>query len=382
MNFSGEDSFTARASDGSLFSEDVNFTIQVAAINDSPFLDSATYTGTEDQLLKGQLTAVDIESDNLIFSVVSTTHNGSLELSQDGVFTYNPVGNYFGEDSFTARVGDGFTFSAETNFKIQVGAVNDLPVLGTATFTVSEDQSLQGQLTGVDIESNGALELSEDGAFSYSPTVNFAGEDKFTARASDGALLSEDVNFTIQVAAINDSPVLESTTYTATEDQLLQGQLTAVDIEGGNLIFSVVSTTTTGSLELSEDGMFSYSPAANFSGEDSFTARVSDGSLFSDNVNFTIDIEGDSLTFSVVSTTSNGSLELSEDGVFSYSPAANFFGEDSFTARTSDGSLLSEDVNFTIQVAAKNDSPVLVSATYTATEDQLLQLYPPPLMAH
>jgi len=415
-NFSGEDSFTARASDGSLFSEDVNFTIQVAAINDSPFLDSATYTGTEDQLLKGQLTAVDIESDNLIFSVVSTTHNGSLELSQDGVFTYNPVGNYFGEDSFTARVGDGFTFSAETNFKIQVGAVNDLPVLGTATFTVSEDQSLQGQLTGVDIEgdslmfsvvsttSNGALELSEDGAFSYSPTVNFAGEDKFTARASDGALLSEDVNFTIQVAAINDSPVLESTTYTATEDQLLQGQLTAVDIEGGNLIFSVVSTTTTGSLELSEDGMFSYSPAANFSGEDSFTARVSDGSLFSDNVNFTIqvaaindapvlnsaiytvsedqllqnrltavDIEGDSLTFSVVSTTSNGSLELSEDGVFSYSPAANFFGEDSFTARTSDGSLLSEDVNFTIQVAAKNDSPVLVSATYTATEDQLLQ---------
>ncbi len=70
------------------------------------------------------------------------------------------------------------------------------------------------------------------------------------------------------------------------------------------------------------------------------------------------DVDGDSLTPSLVSGPSNGTLTLNSDGSFTYTPNANFNGTDTFTYKVSDGTLDSNVATVTITVNAVNDAPV------------------------
>lgn len=80
------------------------------------------------------------------------------------------------------------------------------------------------------------------------------------------------------------------------------------------------------------------------------------------------DPDGDSLTASVVTGPSNGTLSLSTNGAFTYSPAANWFGTDSFVYAASDGTT-SSTATATITVRSVNDPPVAASGTATTPED-------------
>jgi VCBS repeat-containing protein len=64
------------------------------------------------------------------------------------------------------------------------------------------------------------------------------------------------------------------------------------------------------------------------------------------------DPDGDTLSAVVVGEPSNGTLTLDTDGSFTYAPAANFDGTDSFTYRTGDGVLESNTATVTITVTA------------------------------
>jgi hypothetical protein len=69
------------------------------------------------------------------------------------------------------------------------------------------------------------------------------------------------------------------------------------------------------------------------------------------------DPEGGPLTASDASDPSNGSVSLDSDGSFSYTPLANFFGDDQFTYRANDETGSSSTATVTIHVAPVNDSP-------------------------
>ena len=69
------------------------------------------------------------------------------------------------------------------------------------------------------------------------------------------------------------------------------------------------------------------------------------------------DPEHDPLTASLVSGTSNGTLNLRSDGSFDYTPNAEYFGDDAFTYRASDPSGGSSTATATIHVQPVNDSP-------------------------
>jgi VCBS repeat-containing protein len=67
---------------------------------------------------------------------------------------------------------------------------------------------------------------------------------------------------------------------------------------------------------------------------------------------------------------SHGSLTLNANGSFSYTPAANYNGTDSFTYRASDGTLTSNLATVTITLSAVNDAPtVTVAAGGTCVGD-------------
>jgi VCBS repeat-containing protein len=72
----------------------------------------------------------------------------------------------------------------------------------------------------------------------------------------------------------------------------------------------------------------------------------------------------------LVSGPSHGGLTLNAEGSFTYLPAANFSGGDSFTYRASDGTLASEPATVTLTVTAVNDPPtVAVTAGGTCGRD-------------
>ena len=62
-------------------------------------------------------------------------------------------------------------------------------------------------------------------------------------------------------------------------------------------------------------------------------------------------------------------MTLASDGSFTYTPAANFNGTDSFTYTASDGTAVSNVATVTITVDAVNDAPVAVNDTATTTEE-------------
>ena len=69
------------------------------------------------------------------------------------------------------------------------------------------------------------------------------------------------------------------------------------------------------------------------------------------------DVDGDPLSTELVSTTGNGLLVLNANGSFTYTPAPNFFGADSFTYRASDGQTNSAPATVSITVLPVNDAP-------------------------
>jgi hypothetical protein len=83
-------------------------------------------------------------------------------------------------------------------------------------------------------------------------------------------------------------------------------------------------------------------------------------------------VDGDGLTAVLVTDVSSGVLELNEDGSFTYMPAGDFFGEDTFTYQADDGNLLdnlSNTATVTITVMPENDAPVINDQSFTIDEN-------------
>jgi uncharacterized delta-60 repeat protein len=80
------------------------------------------------------------------------------------------------------------------------------------------------------------------------------------------------------------------------------------------------------------------------------------------------DADGDHLAATLVSGVSHGALTLNSDGSFTYTPAANFFGADSFTYKAGDG--VGNSAAATVQIAVAPAGGVIefAQATYTVNE--------------
>jgi hypothetical protein len=109
---------------------------------------SASYASTSDALINygaetyrgGVLdNDSDPEADNITAILVTgPSHAGAFQLNADGTFTYTPVGNYNGVDTFTYLASDGVHQSTPVTVTINVTAVNDVPQLVTNQVTITE----------------------------------------------------------------------------------------------------------------------------------------------------------------------------------------------------------------------------------------------------
>ena len=404
--YNGPDTFTYQASDGSLNSATATVNITVKAVNHQPIAINDSYSVNEDATLTVPATGVlandiDADGDTLTASLVSGPSHGALSLNPDGSFTYTPATNYNGSDSFIYVANDGMTNSASATVNITINPVNDAPVAVNDSYSINEDTTLTVPANGVlandtDVDgdtlkavlvattTNGSLTLNQDGSFTYTPNTNYNGVDTFTYKANDGTVDGNVATVTITVNAINDPPIAVNDVYTINEDTTLT--TTAVtgvlandtDVDSTNLTASVVTNPSHGSLTFSNDGSFIYTPVANYNGTDSFTYQASDSQTNSTTATVTItinpvndapvaqndfytiaedtaltitapgvlgndtDVDGDPLTASVVTGPSHGALTLNSNGSFTYTPATNYNGPDTFTYKASDASLSSD----------------------------------------
>jgi Ca2+-binding RTX toxin-like protein len=92
------------------------------------------------------------------------------------------------------------------------------------------------------------------------------------------------------------------------------------------------------------------------------TASTAEDTAVSGTLPAASDANGDAVSYSRASNPSNGTVTVSSNGGYTYTPAANFNGSDSFTFTVSDGKGGSNTYTQTITVAPVNDAPVVANA--------------------
>jgi predicted extracellular nuclease len=414
LNYHGPDSFTFTVSDGSGGTDNGMVTLTVQAINDAPVANDQTLSTDEDVPLNGTLTASDADGDALTYAQAATPAHGTLSITEaTGAFTYTPALNWSGTDGFTFTVSDGHGGSDTGTVEITVGALNDAPVAGDQTLSTNEDTQLTGLVSASDVDStvltytqasgpaHGTLLLDgASGAFTYTPALNYNGPDSFTFTASDG-YLTDTGTVTITVNPVNDPPVANDQTLSTNEDVPLNGTLSAADADGDALSYTQATGPAHGTLSITAaTGAFTYTPAANWSGADGFSFTVSDGHGGSDTglISITVgaindppvandqtlstnedtplngtltasDVDSTVFTYAQATGPLHGSVNIiPATGAFTYTPAADYHGPDSFTFTASDGEL-SGTGTVTITVTPVNDAPVANDQSLSTNED-------------
>src|SRR5204862_307510 len=88
----------------------------------------------------------------------------------------------------------------------------DTPLTVIAPGVLANDTDVENSpLTAVLVSgpSQGALTLSSDGSFTYTPNADYNGADSFTYMANDGQANSNVATVSLTVNAVNDAPVAQ-----------------------------------------------------------------------------------------------------------------------------------------------------------------------------
>jgi hypothetical protein len=307
--FAGEDSFYVTASDeasglhvhalGQTHASIATVAVTVTGAppvgtNKAPVATNDAFGTPEDTALTtGNVLTNDTDPDDDALTaaiVTGPSHAASFALNPNGSFSYTAAANYNGPDSFSYKASDGTLSSNTATVAITVTAVNDAPVAGSPSISTAEDTAYTGTLSATDVDSTtltftgpatsaagGTVAVNSAGSFSYTPVANYNGPDSFSYNVTDGTATAAGT-VAIAVTAVNGAPVAGSPSISTAEDTAYTGTLSATDVDSTTLTFTGPTTSTAGgTVAGNPDGSFSYTPKADYSGADSFSYTVSDG---------------------------------------------------------------------------------------------------------
>ena len=287
----------------------------------------------------------------------------------------------------TAPVAVADSYSTNQNTALVIPAAGVL-----ANDTDAQSNPLTAVLNVV--PSHGAVTLNANGSFTYTPASGYAGTDSFTYHANDGNLDSNIVAVSLTVNAVNTAPVAVADSYSTNQNAALVVPAAGVlandtDAQSNPLTAILNVGPSHGTLSLSANGGFTYTPASGYAGADSFTYHANDGSLNSNivTVNITVntvntapvavadsystnqgsalvvpaagvlvndtDAQSNPLTAILNVGPGHGTLSLNANGGFTYTPTAGYSGADSFTYHAKDGWMNSNIVSVFITVSER-----------------------------
>ena len=246
----------------------------------------------------------------------------------------------------------------------------------------------------------------------YTPNANYFGPDAFNVFAiayTGGIQISEQATVSITVNPVNDAPTAIAQVVSTTEDVALEVTLLGTDPDPLDTLEFEVGTASNGTLVL-DGSVVTYTPDPDFSGSDSFTftvddgtvsslpaivsitvgpvndapVAVDDGSLVTPFVTLDEDVESpvqlavlnndsdadeDPLTVSVADAV-DGVVVINGDNTLSYTPPLNFNGPTTISYSISDGQGGTDDATVFLVVSPVNDVPVALAQNVSVNEDE------------
>ena len=308
------DSFDFSVDDGQGTASTGTFNFTVTPVNDEEVLATNTGTtvnegSTSNLLTSGMLQTTDVDNTaaQLIYTVTSATSNGTLRLSgtalgvsdtftqadiDAGNLAYDHNGSETTTDSFDFDVDDGQGTASTGTFNFTVNPVNDEEVLATNTGTTVNEASTgnvltSGMLQTTDVDNtnaqlvytvtgatgNGTLRLSgtalgvsdtftqadiDAGNLTYDHDGSETTTDSFDFSVDDGQGAASAGTFNFTVNPVNDEEVLVTNAGTTVNEGsasnvLTSGMLQTTDVDNtsGQLVYTVTSATSNGTLRLS-----------------------------------------------------------------------------------------------------------------------------------
>ncbi|MFC1505318.1 tandem-95 repeat protein, partial [Thermodesulfobacteriota bacterium] len=365
--------------------------------------------------------------------------NSSFYISGRYLYTFD-VFNYESQSSYSIRVqtSDGITSPYEEVFIINIFNQNETPTDISISSTIVNENLAPGTIVGVlstadpDAGDSHTYSLvsgtgSGDNGYFYilsnqlrtNAWFNYEIDNSYSirVRSQDVLGLYREEMYTINILNVNDPPLALPNNYNTDEDTSLfvaaPGVLNNDTDEDLDSLDAILNSgpAHASAFTLNLNGSFSYTPATNYNGPDSFSYHANDGSLNSGIVTVTIgiddindaptavnditstnedtaavinvlindsDIDGTVDTTSVVvaSGPSHGTTSVNgSTGAVTYTPTANYNGPDSFTYTfEDDDNAVSNQATVSITVDDINDVPTAVNDITSTDEDTAAEI--------
>jgi len=235
-----------------------DFETEVNQFLKPPVSQDMNVSTAEDTAINITLAGSDPEGESLTYTILEV-NNATVTLNGN-VANYAPNANFNGTDTFTYKANDGTTDSNVATVTMTVSGEDDNPNTQNAAATTDEDVEVILQLSAeeydgdnysfaiIDQPSNGAVSLDGVNA-TYTPNQDFNGTDTFTFEATDDSGRFMNVGTaTITVNPVNDLPVLDDATISASVDEeaSVDITITATDVDGDQLSYQFSTSDNNG----------------------------------------------------------------------------------------------------------------------------------------
>ena len=410
-NFFGTDQFVYEIFDNGTpeARDQATVFITLSGINTTDAVNDINNTFTDIPVAGNVLTNdEDDQGDNQIVTttgIIPTTAGGNAVMNADGSYVYTPPAGYSGPDTFQYSIEDDGNPQATDSATVFIevlpigqnttianadtaGTEVNVPVSGNVLandFDPEGDNQVVTNPGTFPTTQGGTITILPDGSFTYTPPLDFEGEDTFEyfiaddnpMQATDSAILTITVNGdpNRNRTYANDDAYNGNQGATITGNVLDNDTDPEGDIQMVDTTVTPVSGPSSGVLTINANGTFSYVPNdPNFFGTDQFVYEIFDDGtpvardratviitvfgqnkiLAVDDINNTyvdLPVSGSVATndenpdgpagtevFTVVGGgPSNGTLAFNPDGSYTYTPDPGFTGEDTFEYQVCDG---------------------------------------------
>ena len=348
----------------------------------------------------------------IVSTSISMLRNGNeLRVIGQGNSDSIIISNFFASDNSRVEYAQ-FSDGSKFNLTNVLSSENDSTVYSVNGYVaVNEDVTSKIKLLNHNDVTNdysnisvsataahGSASVNVGGDLIYTSTGNYNGADSFTISYVDAGGLTQSKTIHVDVLPENDAPVALDKSVQTNEDTPLDifALVGATDSENNTLSLSSVGDATHGNAQIINDKI-TYTPTANFFGNDSFAYTISDGNGGFDTKTINVNVLSVNDAPKTVNDTASTNEETSvlvtilgndsdvEDGFFPaasitittqpasgtvavqstgkvlYTPNSDYYGQDSFKYTITDSAgLVSNESSVAINVINVNDAPKFI----------------------
>ena len=269
--------------------------VKVVNVNEPPLAAADKAKTVEDEAVEINVLAndTDIDGDVLRVESVASPSHGSAQLAEGGGVIYNPETDWYGIDRFVYTVADDNGGTAEAEVVVVVDPMNDVPEAIADTAATAEDEAVEINVLANDIDaegdvlrvesvtapSHGTTRLAAGGGVIYAPETDWHGTDRFIYTVADDNGGAAKAEVEVVVNPINDVPEAIADTVATAEDEAVEINVLAndIDVEGDMLRVESVTVPLHGTARIAPGGGVIYAPETGWYGTDRFTYTVTDG---------------------------------------------------------------------------------------------------------